>query len=235
MLLPLILLPLLAALGFLLWQGQPANLAQARLAGPRLVTGPICVEQAVDVSGSLAAYAAQRDQAEDEMFGFARRELHRDDLFSESFFAASGKLALAPTPLARLSAPPAEPPGISPDRTYLTPAVKALIDARLAGERCASRALVVITDGLIDDPGQLAAILPRGDYTRVFAVIPSAIGSGRPAPLTGGGRDAITVYHFTTSTGLAAQMAAVFHQAQPLDVVLGEIIGTLTGQRLART
>src|SRR5690349_8784858 len=79
-LLPLLLLgllPLIAALAYLAGLGGPPSLSRSALAGPRLVTGPICVEEAVDVSGSLTHYAAQRDQAEDELFDFARRTLHR--------------------------------------------------------------------------------------------------------------------------------------------------------------
>jgi len=232
--LPLILLLAVLA-GLVHTATQPPSLAQAKLAGTRMVTGPICLEEAVDVSGSLVAYARQRDQGEDEMFSFARRELRPDDLFSEAFFAGTGKLALAPTPMAKLSAPPAQPPGIGPDGTYLSPAVRALIGARSAGgaaDRCASRALVVITDGLIDDSGPLATVLSQGHYTRVFAVIPAATGSGRPAQISGGTRNAITVYHFTTSSGLAARAANLVDGAQPLDVVFGRIISSLTGQRL---
>jgi len=235
----LILLPLLLLLAGLAGLVQelrtPHSLAQAKLTGARTVTGPICLEEAVDVSGSLVAYAPQRDEAENEMFGFARRQLHRNDLFSEAFFAATGKLALAPAPFSRLSVPPAQPPGISPDATYLTPAVQDLINARSTGEGCGARALVVITDGLIDDPGPLAAALRQGAYTRVFAVIPAATGLGRPGPLSGGPLNGITVYHFTTGAGLAGRIAGLFDGARPLDVLFGTIISSLTGQHLART
>lgn len=234
----LLLLPLLLMLAVatdLFHQSRiPTSLTTSTLTGTRLVTGPICLEEAVDVSGSLTAFAGQRNQAEDEMFAFARRELHKNDLFSEAFFAATAKLALAPTPLAKVSTPPAEPPGISPDATYLTPAVRALIAGRPAREHCASRALVMITDGYIDDPGPLATALRAGGYTRVFAVIPAATGWGRPSQLSGGIRNAITVYHFT-SPGLNGRLAAFFAGAQPLDVVFGDIISTLTGQTLSKT
>jgi len=232
------LLLLLGTLAGLVRELQmPPSLAHAKLTGAPTATGPICLEEAVDVSGSLVAYAPQRDAAESEMFSFARRQLPRDDLFSEAFFAATGKLALAPAPLSALSAPPAQPPGINPDATYLTPAVEDLIAARStapAEEQCGARALVVITDGLIDDPGPLVTALRQGHYTRVFAVIPVATGLGRPGPLTGGLLDGITVYHFTTSSGLVAHIADLFDGAQPLDVVFGTIISSLTGQHLAR-
>jgi hypothetical protein len=92
----------------------------------------------------------------------------------------------------------------------------------------------VITDGLIDDPGPLAAALHQGHYTRVFAVIPAATGLGRPGPLSSGALSGITVYHFTTSTSLLARIAGLFDGARPLDVVFGTIISSLTGQHLAR-
>jgi hypothetical protein len=237
----LIIVPLLLLLGTLAGLAQelrmPPSLAQARLTGAPTVTGPICIEEAVDVSGSLAAYASQRDEAETEMFRFARRQLPRNDLFAEAFFAATGKLALAPAPLSSLSVPPAQPRGISPDATYLTPAVDDLIAARSASPvegQCAARALIVITDGLIEDPGPLAAALRQGHYTRVFAVIPAATGLGRPGPLSGGALTGITVYHFTTSTGLTARIAGLLDGARPLDVVFGTIISSLTGQHLVR-
>jgi hypothetical protein len=238
----LLMLPLLLLLLPLLLLGRqarlPSSLASSTLVGPRLVSGPICIEEAVDISGSLTSFAAQRNQAEDDLFAFARRELHKSDLFSEAFFAATGRLALPPSSLSGLSAPPSAPPGISPDATYLTPAVNALVAARsLAppGDKCASRALVVITDGLIDDgQAQLTAALRKGNYTRIFAVIPAATGLGRPSELTGGIRNSITIYHFS-SPGLSGEAASVFAGAKPLDVVLGDVIGTLTGQKLSRT
>lgn len=238
----LILLPLLLLLLPLLLLGhqsrQPSSLANSTLTGTRLVTGPICIEEAVDISGSLIAFAAQRNQAEDELFAFARRELHKDDLFSEAFFALTGRLALPPSSMSTLTSPPSAPPNISPDGTYLTPAVNALVAARSqipAGITCASRALVVITDGLIGDGGrQLATALRRGDYTRMFAVIPAATGWGRPSEFTGGIRNSITVYHFT-SPGLGGVEASVLAGAKPLDIVFGDIISTLTGQRLSRS
>ena len=93
----------------------------------------------------------------------------------------------------------------------------------------------MITDGLIGDGrAQLATALRRGDYTRIFAVIPAATGWGRPPELTGGIRNSITVYHFS-SPGLSGVSASLLAGARPLDVVFGEIISSLTGQHLART
>jgi hypothetical protein len=215
---------------------QPDTLAHSRLAGSRLVTGPICVEEAVDVSGSLARFQAQRQAAEDQLFRFARRALHRDDLFSEAFFARTSQLALPPTPLAALTAPPPEPP-LDPDGTYLVPAVRELVRARDTRQQgtCAARALVIITDGLLaDDRATLTAALRSGSYTRIFAVIPAATGWGRPGPLTGGALGSVTVYHFD-GPGLSGWLASVFGGARPLDVVLGDIVGALTGQELVRS
>jgi hypothetical protein len=232
----MLLLALLPALllGLLLLRQhlQPADLAHSELTGHRLTTGPICIEEAVDVSGSLARFQAQRQAAEDALFRFARRNLEPRDLFSEAFFAKTSTLALAPAALAGLSAPPRES-SLNPDGTYLAPAVRELEAARKS-TACAARALVVITDGLLaDNPARLAAALRDGSYTRIFAVIPSATGWGRPAPLTGGILDSITVYHFA-SPGLAGRFASAFGGAKPLDVVLGDITGALTGQSLTR-
>lgn len=214
---------------------KPTSLAGSVLAGQRLVTGPVCLEVAVDVSGSMDQFRGQRERAERELFAFARRALDEDTL-SEAFFASSARIALHPTVLNTLDAPPQVPGGIDYQGTRLTPAVAALISARPSGSAgtCAARALVVISDGLLgDDPAELTGTLARGAYTRIFAVIPAETGWGRPAPLTGGLLDSITVHHFTDS-GLSGRIASILADAQPLDVVFGEILSALTGQRLAR-
>jgi hypothetical protein len=215
---------------------KPASLDTSTLAGPRLVTGPICIEEAVDVSGSMDSFRAEREQAERALFDFARRELTKDDLFSAAFFAGSGKIALPPSSLATITAAPGVPDGIDHAGTNLAPAVDALVGARPAGppgRTCAVRALVVITDGLIMDSRAAGASLSKGMYTRVFAVIPSATGWSRPSELTGPVLDSVTVYHFRDS-GVAGRAASIFAGALPLDVVLGTIIGSLTGQELAQ-
>lgn len=210
---------------------KPTGLASSALVGPRLVTGPICIEEAVDVSASMTAFTPQREQAERELFEFARRELERDDLISAAFFAGSAGLALAPSALSTVTSAPAIPAGIDYSGTRLAPAVSALVDARVGGsEACVVRALVVITDGVISDPVETAAALGAGGYARVYAVVPAGTGWGRPAQLRGD-LDSVSVHRFT-EPGLGGSVASVLADGKPLDVVFGEIVGSLTGQRL---
>ncbi|TDP92922.1 vWA domain-containing protein [Labedaea rhizosphaerae] len=214
---------------------KPTSLATSTLAGPRLVTGPICLEEAVDVSGSMEQFRDQREQAELALFTFARRVLTDADRLSTAFFAGSGELALRPTALRSLTRPPRMPTITQPDGTNLGPAVDKLVAARTRNGKastCAARALVVITDGLLgDEQAAISKSLRAGNYTRIFAVIPAETGWGRPSELTGGALDSVSVYHFTGS-GLGARLASVFADGKPLDVVLGEIVGSLTGQHL---
>lgn len=93
-----------------------------------MVTGPICIEEAVDV-WLPCAYAPQRDEAETEVFSFARRQLPRNDLFSEAFFAATGKLAVAPARLSSLSAKALAVRASTSLRTFLPPYEKVLHEA----------------------------------------------------------------------------------------------------------
>lgn len=212
---------------------KPQSLADATLEGPRLVTGPICLEEAVDVSGSMDAFRAQRESAEAALFTFARRFLRRDDLFSTAFFAGAAQVAQPPAALSALTTAPVAPTGLDPSTTVLGPAVDALVAARDA-RPCAARALIVITDGILrDDRSTLSTALRSGGYARIFAVIPAATGWGRPAELSGGALDSITVHHFADS-GLSGRLSSILADAKPLDVVLGEIIGTLTGQQLTQ-
>lgn len=224
----LLLLVLLVALNEV---QKPIDLANSTLVGPRLVTGPICIEEAVDVSGSMTSFTPEREQAERELFTFARRELNPNDQMSAAFFAGSAELALTPSPLDTLTAAPAVPAGIDSVGTRLAPAVQALVNARnTASDACVVRALVVITDGEISDPGETASALALGSYARVYAVIPAGTGWGRPEPLRGE-LNSVSVYHFNDS-GMGGRVASVLADAKPLDVVLGDIVGSLTGQRL---
>jgi hypothetical protein len=228
----LLVLLLLAALVACDESSKPASLSEATLVDPRLVTGPVCLEEAVDLSGSMNAYVAQRERAERELFAFGRRVLDDGDLLSVAFFAESAALALPPSPIKNLAAPPGVPVGLG-SGTSLAPAIDALVAGRSAAV-CATRALVVITDGVLgDDPAILRSALGSGRYARMFAVVPAASGWGRPGPLNGEVLDSIVVYHFHEG-GWGGRAASVIGDAKPLDVVFGEIIGSLTGQRLVR-
>jgi hypothetical protein len=230
----LLLLLLLIALVACDENEKPTGLDDSTLAGPRRTTGPVCVEEAVDVSGSMVAYTAQREYAERELFAFARRELWPDDMFSAAFFSSTAAVALAPSPVTQLASAPVVPADLVGGGTLLTPAVEGLVAARPADAPCAARALVVITDGLLgDDPAVLSAALDSGHYTRVYAVIPADSGWGRPAPLTGPGLERIVVHRFHDG-GWSGRMASVLADAKPLDVVFGHIFADLTGQQLVK-
>jgi hypothetical protein len=212
---------------------KPASLATSALVGPRLTTGPVCLEEAVDVSGSMVPYTAQRERAEQQLFAFARRELAPTDLFSVSFFAGNGVLAQPPTALSGLRVPPVMPATVDPAGTLLAPGVTALVAAR-ASTICASRALIVITDGeIFDEPDVIDAALKSGKYTRVYAVIPADSGWGRPSQLNGGALDAIEVQHFHDG-GISGRAASIIDDAKPLDIIFGTVLADLTGQTLAQ-
>ena len=228
----LLLAALLVALVLVAWDraNNPQSLAESALAGPRKVNGAVCVEEAVDISGSMGAFREQREAAERALFTFAQRELHPDDRFSAAFFAGSAGLGLPPTPMSALASAPSVPPGIAFDGTRLAPAVRTLVQARPADDGCAARALIVITDGeIFDNPQALSDALTSAGYTRVFAVIPTAAGFSRPDALP----ESIDVLHFHGG-GLWGEVVSLFSDAQPLDVVFGEVLAEVTGQQLVQ-
>jgi hypothetical protein len=181
----------------------------------------------------MVPYTAQRERAEKELFDFARRELGPADLFSVSFFAGNGVLAQPPKPLSTLHQPPTMPSTVEQTSTLLAPGVDALVASR-ESTVCAARALVVITDGeIFDEAAAAQAALDSGRYTRVYAVIPSGAGWGRPSELTGDAFDSITVEHFHDG-GVSGRAASIFDDAKPLDIILGAILADLTGQTLAQ-
>jgi hypothetical protein len=211
---------------------KPESLSTSTLTGTRLTTGPICLEEAVDVSGSMTQYTAQREQAERELFAFAKRELQPTDRLTTAFFAGSAQVTLPPTSLQSLTAA-APRPGPLQDNTLLVPAVAGLVASRLASpEPCAARALVMITDGEIFDlSADLDQVLTLAGYTRMYAVAPSGSGRGY---LTGGLLDSVTVYNFHGG-GTAGRFDSVVHDARPLDVIFGDILADLTGQHLTKS
>ena len=211
---------------------KPESLSTSTLTGTRLTTGPICLEEAVDVSHSMVQYTAQRERAERELFTFAKRELKPTDRLTTVFFAGTAQVTLPPTSLQSLTAP-APRPGPLKDGTLLTPAVAGLVMSRLASpEPCASRALVMITDGEIYDPAaDLDKVLNAAAYTRIYAIAPSGKDRGF---LYGGQLDSVTVYNFHGG-GTAGRFDSLVHDARPLDVIFGDILADLTGQQLTKS
>lgn len=233
----LALLLLLAALVGCHENRKPADLATSILDGRRLAAGPVCIEEAVDLSGSMTKYVPQRERAERALFTFARRELGPQDLLSETFFAGSAKLAIPPTPMHQLTSPPPADGSDLDDGTLLAPAVGSLVAARsLRPVSCAVRALVMITDGeIFDDPQTIDDALGKANYARLFAVVPAGITGVRRANLNGGLLDSVTVYGFNEDGGLSGRAASIIGNVKPLDVIFGEILGSLTGQQLVKT
>ncbi|WP_018801898.1 vWA domain-containing protein [Salinispora arenicola] len=211
------------------------SLDQAELVGPRSATGPLCIEQAVDMSGSMARFEAERGQAVEQFIRFAHRELARDDVIAEAYFASTAALTIPPTPLNAL---PRTPYRSMPDLgggTALTPAVEALRTARSANPTdCAARALVVFTDAVLgDDPDTLRTVLRAGAYTRIYAVLPGNVRPGRPSALTGELLDGLKVDHFRQD-GAVGRLFSMINDADELDVIFGWIAADLTGQRLVK-
>ncbi|MFY1637655.1 hypothetical protein ACN27F_31015 [Solwaraspora sp. WMMB335] len=77
---PLAPIASLAALIACAEHDKPRSLATSVLAGPRRVTGPVYLDEAVDVPGSMTTHTTQREQAERKPLGFARRGLGDRDL-----------------------------------------------------------------------------------------------------------------------------------------------------------
>ena len=136
--------------------------------------------------------------------------------------------------MSALQVPPAVPAAVEQTGTLLAPGIDALVGSRGATV-CASRALIAITDGeVFDEPAVLDSALRSGRYTRLYAVIPSDSGWGRPSGLTGGILDSITVEHFHDG-GISGRAASILDDAKPLDVIFGTILADLTGQTLTQT
>jgi hypothetical protein len=160
--------------------------------------------------------------------------LKPDDLLSEAFFAGTAVAVRPPTGLAMIGQPSPVPGGLT-DGTLLAPAVDALVAARAGRpDTCAARALVMITDGeIFDDVQPLSDTLAKANYTRMYAVVPAGTTGVDRGSLTGGLLDSVTVFGFQDG-GLAGRAASILGDAKPLDVVFGEILGGLTGQRLVK-
>ncbi|WP_432899931.1 vWA domain-containing protein [Micromonospora matsumotoense] len=199
------------------WLGPPASLDQAVLEGARKVAGPVCIDEIQDVSGSMTQYTALREQAVDQLFQFAQRELEASDQLAEAVFSGTTGVTMPPTSLHALPARrPAPAPG---DGTLMAPAIRALTAAdRQADRTCAARALVAITDGEVhDDPAELRNALVDGAYTRMYLVVPGLAG-GRPGAFTGDVLDGVVVRRFT--------------DARRLGVIFGQVFAELLGVEL---
>jgi hypothetical protein len=195
----------------------PSNLASATLDGRRTVKGPVCIDQAQDVSESMEPYAAQRDEAVGQLLSFANRELRGDDLLAEAVFAGSSEVTLPPTSLHAVGVARRPVTALKPG-SMLAPAVDAL--SATSHEPCAAKALVAVTDGQIfDDPAALGAALAAAGYSRVYLMVP-----GPDWTQTG---DAISVLPPNVTV-------RYFDGPDDLGVAFGEVAAALTGERLRK-
>lgn len=194
----------------------PSSLAAATLGGRRTVTGPVCIDQAQDVSGSMKPYATQRDEAVAQLLSFATRELRGDDLLAEAVFAGSSEVTLPPTSLHTVGTA-RRPVTVLGNGSLLAPAVDAL-SATPHGS-CAATALVAVTDGRIfDDPAVLGAKLTAARYSRVYLMIPGL--------------------HWTQTGDAISELppnvtVRYFRGPDELAVAFGEVAAALTGERLS--
>jgi hypothetical protein len=208
----------LALVGLASWwvAGPPTSLDAAVLRGDRQVQGPVCLETLVDWSGSMDDHQPERRDALDALNRFARRELLPDDVYMEVAFGADAAVTVPATRFADRDRADLLDGGIDRDGTAIVPAVRASRDGRSgAAARCAARAAVIISDGIVSDvPGDLAAALQAADYTRVFLVTPGYF--GRPTAFAGPELAGVVVKHFW--------------DAARLGVVYADVIASVTGQ-----
>lgn len=195
--------------------GSPSTLAAATLDGKRKQAGPVCIDQAQDVSESMEPYAGQRAAAVTQLLAFAERELRGDDLLAEAVFAGTSEVTLPPTSLHAVGVA-RRPAGALEPGSKLTPAV----DALSAQDRtCAAKALVAVTDGqLFDDPATLGAKLTAAGYSRVYLMVP-----GPDWTQTG---DPVSVLPPNVTV-------RYFDGPDDLGVAFGEVAAALTGERLS--
>lgn len=144
------LLPLMLA-GLGLWWITPGALAETELVGPR---GPGCVRLviAADVSGSMSALSAPRDEAVTQLLAWAPENLRPDDEVALVSFAATASVDIPPTRIDESAIRGGQP--LNGGSTELAPLIAA-VDG-LAPTRCRT-ALLLMGDGQFSDlPGDEA-------------------------------------------------------------------------------
>lgn len=194
----------------------PTSLDAARIAGARQPRGPVSLEVAVDLSGSMIGYARLRTAALRALADFARREMAAGDLLTSVAFASAAAVLVPPVDVRELREITDRPKRDVGGGTLLEPAIHLLDELRRGRpaepEACA---LMVITDlGLGDDPGHLRPLLRRAGYQHIHLVVPA---SARRRDHRRWFRRAAT-HHFAT--------------ADQLGLIYGAVFAALTGQRL---
>jgi hypothetical protein len=194
----------------------PASLDAARIAGARRARGPVSLEVAVDLSGSMIGYARSRTAALRALAGFARREMAAGDLLTSVAFASSAAVLVPPVDVRALREVTDRPKGDVGGGTLLEPAIHLLNKLRrqrpAEPEACG---LMVITDvGLGDDPRHLRPVLHQAGYQHIHLVVPESAG----------GMDHRHWFHHAT--------VHHFETADQLGLIYGAVFAGLTGQRL---
>src|SRR5918999_5242772 len=196
----------------------PGSLDAARIAGARRARGPVSLEVAVDLSGSMAGYARLRTAALHALAGFARREMAAGDLLTSVAFASSAAGVGPPVDVRaprRITDRPKRDVG---GGTLLEPAIRLLYELRRRppAEPAACGLMVISDVKLADKPRHLRPILDQGGYRHIHLVVPESAGGPDHRHWFQQG----TVHHFAT--------------ADQLGLIYGAVFAALTGQRLER-
>ncbi|GAA3738105.1 vWA domain-containing protein [Salinactinospora qingdaonensis] len=223
------LLPLALALLLLLplldwYDSQETGLDGHQLVGPRLAQGPVCLDVAADMSGSMRDHVQAREAAMRQLQTFAGRNLRPGDVFTVAEFAEEAGIAVAPTPITELAAGRTTG-AYAAGNTLLLPALAELRDAHAgSGLPCAAETLIVITDAELKDPiAELAARFADSDYLRVYWAVPDPgwrLPWQQPGVSDDPALESVTVWEFADADDLSRHY--------------GHAIAQLTGQELHR-
>jgi hypothetical protein len=191
----------------------PANLEAARMVGERWARGPVSLEIAVDLSGSMVSYSGLRREALRALAEFTHREMAAGDLLTSVAFADTAAVLVPPTDVLRLRGITDTPRAGVGGGTLLGPAIHLLMELRRPQPTGPDRSLMVITDGAVfDPPDALTDLLKQAGYQGIHLVVPKG-----ECPDHRRFRGAV-VRHFA--------------DADQLGLIYAEIFAAMTGQRL---
>jgi hypothetical protein len=191
------------------------RLADARLEGAR-TGGPVRLDVAVDLSGSMAGYSAVRQEALAELITFAKTQLAEDDVISVIAFAGEAAPITPPVEVRKLKQTGENPRHSIGGGTNFIPVLQLL--QRYSAPKGMPRSMIVITDAYIfDDRRELARQLKRAAYDHIYFVVPQP--DPRRIPIA---REPWFADVALRNLSDAAQLALTY----------GEVFATLTGQRL---
>ncbi|WBB77297.1 hypothetical protein O7606_13405 [Micromonospora sp. WMMD882] len=218
----LLVLVLVALLAWLVTRVVPAQLGERQLertvlVGPR---GPACLRMVmvVDISGSMADFAAPRDRALDRLFSWLGDNLRDGDEVAVVDFAAEAATRVPATDYrtARLTGPTGAKDGRD---TLVRPA---LDQVRRLGPTTCDTELMFISDAQINDlPGDADAgrrILADTDVHGIHLLVP--------------GEEVEVDDRWTVAFPSAAPIRFDGNDADETALTLGEAVAAVTGQRL---